>query len=95
MQKLLVFYDICKEASAPATLEKPKLSARLKHPHCEGAVSRREPTLGKVGVEGSSPFARSRFSWYLNYFRQAAARRPCRFVSWGSVRGSGVRDAMP
>ena len=22
----------------------------------------------KVGVEGSSPFARSRFSWYLNYF---------------------------
>ena len=25
--------------------------------------------LSKVGVEGSSPFARSRFSWYLNYFR--------------------------
>ena len=33
--------------------------------HWEGAVPRRERDLAKVGVEGSSPFARSRFSWYL------------------------------
>ena len=56
-----------------------------------GCSSVVEHDLAKVGVEGSSPFARSRFSWYLNDFRWAAERRPRRFRSWGSLRGAASR----
>src|ERR1700692_1424787 len=47
-----------------------------------------EHNLAKVGVEGSNPFARSRNFWYLNNFRQAAERRPCRLSSGGASGGA-------
>src|SRR5437868_7539117 len=62
-----------------------------RHPGC-GCSSVVEHDLAKVGVEGSSPFARSKNFWYLNYFRWAAARRPTRFWLRGSLRGSGERN---
>jgi hypothetical protein len=51
-----------------------------------GCSSVVEHDLAKVGVEGSSPFARSKFPCYLNPFRPAAERRPCPLFS-GEARG--------
>ena len=66
------------------------LTARdRRHLGC-GCSSVVEHDLAKVGVEGSSPFARSRFSWYLNYFRQAAERRLFRFDPGGATNELGT-----
>jgi hypothetical protein len=47
--------------------------------------------LAKVGVEGSSLFARSRFSWYLNYFRWAARGGLVVFDPGGASGGAASR----
>ena len=45
----------------------PLTASDRRHLGC-GCSSVVEHDLAKVGVEGSSPFARSKFYWYLNYF---------------------------
>ena len=67
----------------------PLTASDRRHLGC-GCSSVVEHDLAKVGVEGSSPFARSRFSWYLNYFRQAAERRLFRFDPGGATNGLGT-----
>src|SRR5437660_10558952 len=52
-----------------------------------GCSSVVEHDLAKVGVEGSSPFARSRFSWYLKYFRKAAKMAAFSFRLGGATGG--------
>jgi hypothetical protein len=53
VQKLLVFYGICKEARAPAAPQEAEI---------EVPSSLRERNLAKVGVAGSRPFARFNLS---------------------------------
>jgi hypothetical protein len=53
-----------------------------------GCSSVVEHDLAKVGVEGSSPFARSRFSWYLNNFAKGRRKAAFLFFFWGSLWGS-------
>jgi hypothetical protein len=63
----MAFYGICKEAgdrTRQASLRTRPSCSKFVTANADGAWAHwQERDLAKVGVEGSSPFARSRFSW--------------------------------
>src|SRR5438552_8257430 len=67
----------------------PLTASVRRHLGC-GCSSVVEHDLAKVGVEGSSPFARSRFSWQSNSLLGLRTLGLLSRPYWGSERGSRI-----